>query len=1216
MQSKFTLKILTLVFSFLFVQSIFAQTGGSLSGVVNDTNGAVVAGATIKVVAVETGTERTATSNVEGFYSIQQLQPGNYKITITQTGFKSSQIETLALGAGQSRELSVNLEIGEVSAVVDITSSEVEPASIDQSSNRMGVNITAREVAELPVNGRNYSQLYLNAPGAVNVGTGNFNELRFNGRSNQQNQTKLDGVESTAIFDASPGYVTVQGSQFRLQTSIENIQEFRVDSSNYPAEYGTGTGGQINVVGKSGGNDYRGSLFYYVRNDAFDARNFFDGAEKSPLRLNQFGGSIGGPLPFFNFGEGGPVFNSGKNKLFFFASYEGLRQRAGFNVIESTPSNFVRDFVSFFGTADPRGEAARAALNISTADATAAQARINALRTTGIINAFPVGTGAAFNVGGLNNSAQLIQANRTASLDEDAFSGRIDYKISERFNFYARYQRNTGDLLSPDGASGRFIAASQSPDNFVASLTQVYGTSIINETKFGLNRAPTDLGTVVPSVAGLNGLDLATNSLRLTGNIVSPGVNGGAPTGFTEPGGLTRQSSAGNGRAQPIRPSSYSFIDNLSITHGNHNLKFGGEFRQLNVDFDQLGGTVYSYGSVRDFVLNQNVTAAFIGDLSAPGNFSIATDPITTFSRPSNDLSRGRQFYLIGYGQDEWRIRPNLVLNFGLRYEFYSVNKEKDDRAIIVDAATGRILPSGSDFYQSKKNNFGPRLGLTWTPKFLGGKTVFRGGGGLYYGPGQYEDLIQPIESNVFRSTQTISGGLTSTTGQTVANTNVVQSRFTPRVYDTTGYKVPERVLQYGFSVQQELPGSTVLTVAYVGSQGRNLFVRSVTNTILPGQTVIQNGAALPAGFGVINRCSVAPVNGACPGQVVGVTTIRQFDVIGRRLDAATGTIVNDPAGVLQPFGEMDYKTSGGRDRYDALQIQVNRRFTQGLTLNAQYQFGKSFGNTQGSNDANTVQNPFDFDAEFGNNTFDIRHSANITALYELPFGKGRRFELGGIADAILGGFQVGAVYNGRSGTPLNVLISRPDLVAVCQNAAGCGTGQPQGFVITLPGGALPAGYIGVVNTPGGNASRNTRRPDLVQGGDPFIKIEGSNLLYLNPAAFAIPRPGTYGNLPRGFLKGPKFHQFDLTLQKRFRISETINVEFRSEFYNLFNRANFANPPTSLPNNLAGGATSQQPGVPFTTTNVGQFGVINSTVGRTVGLGTNRQIQFALRLNF
>ena len=1208
MRSKFTLKLLTLVFAALAVQSVFAQSAGSLSGVVSDPTGAVIPGATVKIVSVETGAERTATGNNEGFYTVQQLSPGTYKITITQSGFKSSQIEAFTLGAGQTRMLDIKLETGEVSAIVNITSSELEPAAIDQSSNRLGVNISAREVAELPVNGRNYSQLYLNAPGAVNSGTGNFNELRFNGRSNQQNQTKLDGVESTAIFDASPGYVTVQGSQFRLQTSIENIQEFRVDSSNYPAEYGTGTGGQINVVGKSGSNNYRGSLFYYVRNDALDAGNFFDGAVKSPLRLNQFGGSIGGPLPFFNFGEGGPVISSGKNKLFFFASYEGLRQRAGFNVIESTPSSEVRDFINFFtGEAstggNPRGITARERLfGVNTLLTQADATRVAALRATGIINAFPVGTGAAFNVGGLNNSAQLIQANRTASLDEDAISGRIDYKINDKFNFYTRYQRNTGDLLSPDGASGRFIAASQSPDNFVASLTQIYGSSIINETKFGLNRAPTDLGTVVPTVSGLSGLNLSTNSFRLTGNIVSPGVNGGAPTGFTEPGGLTRQSSAGNGRAQPIRPSSYSFIDNLSVTRGNHNLKFGGEYRRLNVDFDQLGGTVYSFGSVRDFVLNQNVTAAFIGDLSAPGNFSIATDPITTFSRPSSDLSRGRQFYLIGYGQDEWRIRPNLVLNYGLRYEFYSVNKEQNDRAIVVDAANGKILPSNTDFYQSKKNNFGPRLGATWTPKFLGGKTVLRGGGGLYYGPGQYEDLIQPIESNVFRSTQTISGGLTSTTGQTVANTNIVQSRFTPRVYDTKGYNVPERVLQYGASVQQELPGSTVLTVAYVGSQGRNLFVRSVTNTILPGQTVIQNGTALPSGVGVINRCSVAPVNGTCPGTILGVTTIRQFDIIGRRLDTATGTIVSDAAGVLQPFGEMDYKTSGGRDRYNALQVLVNRRFTAGLTLNAQYQFGKSFGNTQGSNDANTVQNPFDFNAEFGNNTFDIRHSANVTALYELPFGKGKRYELGGFANALFGGFQIGGVYNGRSGTPLNVLISRPDLVAVCQNAAGCGTDQRQGFVIALPSGALPAGYIGVVNTPGGNASRNTRRPDLVSGVNPFLKIEGSNLLYLNPAAFAIPQPGTYGNLPRGFLKGPTFHQFDLTLQKRFRITETSNIEFRSEFYNLFNRANFANPPTSLPNNLTGSATSQQPGIPFTTTNVGQFAVINSTVGRTIGL--------------
>lgn len=1199
MRSIFRYSALVLCLSFSLTFNIFAQTNANLNGVVTDNNGAVVVGASVTVVSLENGSQRTAVTTNDGYYSIQQLPSGTYKVTVTQNGFKSSQIESLALAVGQTRELDVILETGEVSAIINVATSDVEPAAIDQSSNRLGVNISSREVAELPVNGRNYSQLYLNAPGATNTGSGNFGDLRFNGRANQQNQTKLDGVEATAIFDSSPGYVTVQGSQFRLQTSIENIQEFRVDSSNYPAEYGTGTGGQINVIGKSGSNQFKGSAFYYVRNDAFDARNFFDGAEKSPLRLNQFGGSLGGPII--------------KDKLFFFGSYEGLRQRAGFNIIESTISSDVRDFINFYtGEAgaggDPRGIRARERLfGVNTLLTTADATRVAALRATGAINAFPTGDGRIFDVGGLTNSAQLYQVNRVASLDEDAFSGRVDYKINDKYNFYARYQRTRGDLLSPDGTSGRFVSAGQDPDNFVASLTQVYGNSIINETKFGINRAPTDLTTVVPNVSGLNGFDLSLTSLRVTGNITSAGVNGGAPTGFTEPGGLTRQSSAANGRAQPIRPRSLSFIDNLSWTKGNHNFKFGGEYRDIKVEFDQLGGITYSYASLRDFVLNQNLTAAFIGDLSAPGDFRVLTNPITTISRPQSGLSVGKQYYIIGYGQDEWRIRSNITLNYGLRYEFYSVNREENDRAVVFNPAIGALISPDSDYYKSAGNNFGPRLGLTWAPEAFGGKTVIRGGGGLYFGPGQYEDLIQPIESNVVRSSQNIAAGLTTGTANGLLNPSATAqpAPFTPRAYDTNGYKVPERVFQYGLSVQQELPGNTVLTVGYVGSQGRNLFLRSITNRLLPGHTVIQDGTALPSGVGVINRCSTAPVNGVCTGTILGVTQVREFDILGYSYNANTGAIVANPASRLQPFGEIDYKTSGGRDRYDALQIQVNRRYAQGLTINAQYQYGKSFGNTQGSNEAQTAQDPYNFEDEFGNNTFDIRHSANFTALYELPIGKGKRYDLNGFADTLLGGWQVGGVYNVRSGTPLDIRITRPDVVARCANNQ----------YISLPSGALPSGCVAVVNTPGGNASRNTRRPDLIAGVNPFLELE-NGLRLLNPAAFAIPAPGTYGNLPRNFLKGPSFHQFDLTLQKRFAINDRMNFEFRTEVYNLFNRANFANPPATLPNALGTGNNQIQPGVPFSEANVGQFGVINATVGRTVGLGTNRQIQFAARLNF
>lgn len=1199
---------------FLLVGKSFAQQDlATVSGTVVDAQGNVVPNASIRVKSTETGTTREATANAEGVFTVPQLRAGNYSVTVTHEGFKTYQAEGVALGVGQNVNLDVLLEVGGVDAIVTISGDAI-PATTDTSSSRLGVNISAREVQELPVNGRTFTQLYLNAPGATNTGSGNANEIRFNGRSNQQNQLRYDGVDATAVFDASPGYVTVQGSQFRLQSSLETIQEFRVDSSNYPAEYGTGTGGQINVVGKSGTNRFSGSLYHFFRNDALDARNFFDGAEKSKLRLNQFGGTLGGPIL--------------KDRFFFFGSYEGLRQRAGVNIIELTLSPFARDFVNYYGTTDPRGEAARAALNINAATATAAIPRINALRSLGVLNAFPIGNGALAN----NNTAQFVQVNRDASLDEDVFNGRIDGKINDNHTFYVRLNAPRGELLTPDGSTGRILSLTQKPRNFVAAWQGTFGTSVSNEVKVGFNKAPTTLNTIFPQIAG-SAIDFSSVALRLGGNIVSPGVNGGATTGIAEPGGLTRQSSAGNGRSQPIDAQSLSLLDNLSYVRGNHFMKFGGEIRRNKVNFDQLGGTVFSYGSITDFLLNQNLTAAYIGDLSQPGDFRIATNPITTFSRPIEGRSRARNEFYIAYAQDEWKINPQVTLSYGLRYEYYTPVRELDNRNIIFDAASGRILPSDQKPYKSAKNNFAPRLGITWAPKFLNNKTVIRAGGGIFYGPGQFEDLIQPIESNVFRSSASFATGLDSTTLSRATSTNGILQGFTPRAYDVNGYRVPERVAQYSVSVQHELPQNTILTVGYVGSQGRNLFLRSITNTILPGQVTIQNGAALPAGVGVINRCDAAVVNGVCSGRIVGVTSVRQFDVLGYALDA-NGNVVANPASRLQPFGEIDYKTSGGRDHYNGLQVQLNRRFTGGLTLNGQYQLAKSYGNTQGSNEAQTAQNPYSFADEFGNNTFDIRHSGNVNMLYELPFGNGRRFDLGSVGNTIFGGWTLGGIYNGRSGKPLDIRIARADLVIQCVQVGGCpnaagGTiaqGTVGRFANPSATSPLPTGFIAVINTPGGNASRNTRRPDLVSGVDPYNSGQTDPRFFLNPAAFAIPQPGSYGNLRRNELYGPVFHQFDMTLARKFRFNERAFVEFRTEIFNIFNRANFDNPPVSLSEalptitaNSTGAATvgsGLQPGQAYSFERASNFGLINSTISRTVGLGTNRQVQFALRLNF
>jgi len=339
---------------------------------------------------------------------------------------------------------------------------------------------------------------------------------------------------------------------------------------------------------------------------------------------------------------------------------------------------------------------------------------------------------------------------------------------------------------------------------------------------------------------------------------------------------------------------------------------------------------------------------------------------------------------------------------------------------------------------------------------------------------------------------------------------------------------------------------------------------------------------------------------------------------------------------VQNPYAEVDYKTSGGDDHYNAFQASLQRTFRSGLTMNAQYTFAKSDGLSSGSNEARTSGALDNFEADRGRNNFDVRHTFNLSAIYDLPIGKGRRFDLGSVGNALLGDWEIGGIINARSGVPLEVLVVRPDVVVVCQQAGGCPNGAggtfAQGFVANLPSfgtafPALPAGFAAVVNTPGGGASRNVRRPDMVAGVNPFLNNDRN---MINPAAFATPTPGTYGNLARNALSGPNFRQFDMIFSRRFRFNESMNFEFRTEVFNIFNQTNFANPSVTLGNalpnltfNTTTGAYSAttsnvvQPGQAFTQGSAGStFGVLRSTVGRTVGLGSNRQIQFGFRFSF
>jgi hypothetical protein len=313
---------------------------------------------------------------------------------------------------------------------------------------------------------------------------------------------------------------------------------------------------------------------------------------------------------------------------------------------------------------------------------------------------------------------------------------------------------------------------------------------------------------------------------------------------------------------------------------------------------------------------------------------------------------------------------------------------------------------------------------------------------------------------------------------------------------------------------------------------------------------------------------------------------------------------------VQNPYAEVDYKTSGGEDRYNAMMLSLARRSATGVSLNVQYTLGKSTGNTAGSNEALTVGNNAralgDFDYDNGFNNFDVRHTFNLSLLYPIPYGRGRTYGSNGSAftQAVLGGWDVGGIVNARSGLPIDVRIVRPDLVYR----------DPAGNIFANPA----ADRVAIINTPGGGASRNVRRPDLLPGVNPFIDDGG--ILFLNPAAFATPAPGTFGNLERNSLHGPGFTQTDFFFAKHFNTGGRTDLEFRGEVFNLFNTVNFANPvgtlPQAIPTSALTEANRVQPGQPYTAGAAGTFGRLTSTVGRTVGLGTPRQMQFALRVSF
>lgn len=1027
-------------------------TESRISGKVTDASAAVLPGVTVTVTSTTTGAARTAVSDAGGAFTVTNLGPGTYTVLFSLDGFSPAEL-SVTLGVGDTKPANAALGIASVSETVNVSA---EARVIDIQGAKIGVNVTPEEVQNLPVNGRNFANLMTLATGATSDGNGGWSSVRFNGKSNQQNYLNYDGVDGTYVWDASPSYLSATGSQFRLQTSMESVAEFRVASGLAPAESGLGAGGNITVVTKSGGNAYRGSAFWYGRNDALDTASQYDNV-KQPLEMNQFGGSIGGPIA--------------KGRTFFFTSFEGLRQTTGLSFTEAVPSEEARRRIL---AGEPVGSGA-------------GQSPTRTQAVAPLLGGFPAGTTPTS-----NPLVALLTVNSTAKQTENTLSGRLDHRFGDNDSFYVRYLYSKGDVDTPDRTvTPRRVRAKQQPQNLMANWQRIMGASLVNELKVGYNSPHSNATAFGP--AGYDPVGVS-----LSGNFTSSSIDARGTTGIARSGLLIRASSASSTVGSVFEPMSLSFSNALTWNTGRHTMKFGAEYRRIQSDFQFLGSTEISYNGINEFIDNR------------PNSYGVTED---------SPMFHPQQYYLLGYAQDTWRLSERLTLDLGLRYDYYSVVREAQGRAKPFFVEENGFGADPNNFYDRDTNNFAPRLSASY---MLTSRTVLRGGFGYYYGPGQFEDRIQPIENYITRNRVQASDVPNNGLAYPV---DPAQLKNLLSIRGYTHHYPAEYNIQYGVSVQQELPGAINLSVGYTGSQGKDMFLRGVGNVLDP-----------------VTRVRPAPSYG--------------------QIDFKTGGCVD----ALSLAGK--YPIGGcGTAQYDAFQVGVTRRFQGGFTGGFNYQYSRNKGTTQGSNEAGTTQNTFDFDSEYGTNPQDIPHTFNGSLVYQIP-GQG----------ALTGGWRVGAIVNARSGVPINVTISRPDNITV------------SGATVT--------------NIPGGN-SRGTQRPDLVPGVNPYLN---DGVRWLNPAAFATPQPGTFGNLPRNYLRGPSFAQVDLMVSKDVRFASTQSLQLRLEVFNIANRLNYENPATVLPN--------VAPGASFTDAQAGTFGYMLGPLNRTVGLGTARQVQISARYLF
>jgi hypothetical protein len=1104
------LAFVVLVFSPLLLVTAHAQVAGAtLSGTVSDQSGGVVPQAAISIKNIATGITRSSTTSTAGFYSVPNLLPGTYEIRAAAQGFASEVQMGVTLTVGEQQVLNFTLQVGQISQTVEVST---EAPTVQLGSSSISAVINSTTVRELPLNGRSWTDLAALQPGVSAItaqadfsvggdrGNRGFgNQITIAGARPEQNNYRLDGVSINDFNNAAPG--SVLGGDM----GVDAVQEFSVITSNVSAEYGRTSGGVINAITKSGTNQFHGSAYEFLRNDHLDAANFFEnagGIKKASFRQNQFGVAAGGPIR--------------KDKLFVFGDYEGLRRSKGVPYSITVPSNNARmGILNFPGaTQDPTLFPSGCVAN-----GTTDQCQLTVDPSVKLYLPFwPVSTNIPAGSDG-NTASYTFPAQQV--VNENFFTIRGDDKISEKDSLAGTYLRDFTPYSSPDGLDAVLVNSKTNRQIVTLEENHIFTPTLVNSARFGFSREwelnDKGVGAINPLA---NNPTLAAVPNQFAAHVL--GNNLGIDT-FN--GGV-------NGNSNFIYAwNSYQGYDDAFWTHGTHSLKFGGgvERQQLNRLSHTDPSGVFTFGSLAGFLTN--VPTKFTGE-------------------DANSVTpQGLRQTIFGlYVQDDWRFRPNLTFNLGLRWEMSTAINDNHGGIVNLINMTdplphcGKFVPTscapgGPLFGNFTHRNFEPRVGFAWDP-FHNGKTAVRGSFGVFdILPLAYQYIASATKQFPFVASGSLRACSTSNPDPCLHPGDFYKGAF-PKISPPTGTggtskggntieQYPHRSydMQWNLNIQRELVKNLTVMAGYVGSRGvHEPFRVDDGDIVLPTLT--------PEGRWLF------------------------FNPV------PNGTKINPQ------FGSIGRLTYEGNSYFHALELAVQKAMSHGIQFQTSFTWGKSMdtGSAAGHGDqfSNSISSLPYYDLRMlrTRSDFDTKRTLVVSATWQVPSPK----SLSGPAAWIANGWELGWIFKANDGVPFT---------------ATWGTGNdPQG----LNNGDDWA-FPDVLSTPGCATLTNSRNPNH------YIKTECFGVPTAPSPAFfdaAAPLgcdpafggqstdpkqpkylwcPNLRGTAGRNLLTGPGTTNLDFSVYKNHtfkRISESFNVQFRAEFFNILNHANFALPPIAL----------------------------------------------------